>query len=65
MTEPFPPPPATAAVRAARARVDELRRQLADAERALQQLLEAAGCRSDDGSAQPGLFTPSPQPRLW
>jgi hypothetical protein len=48
-----------------RARVDELRRQLADAERALPQILEVAGRRPGDGSDPPGLFDLSAQPRLW
>jgi hypothetical protein len=45
--------------------VDELRRQLADAERVLRELLEAAGRRPDDGSDQPVLFLADAQPRLW
>jgi hypothetical protein len=58
-------PPTPSAVRAARARVDELRRQLGDAERVLRELLEAAGRRPGDGSDPPGLFLADVQPRLW
>jgi hypothetical protein len=58
-------PPTPADVTAARYRVEELRRQLAGAERALRQLLEEAGRRPGDGSDQPVLFDPTAQPRLW
>jgi hypothetical protein len=64
MTDPTAPP-TPADVRDARARVDELRRQLADAERVLRQLLEAVGRRPGDGSDQPELFESEAQPRLW
>jgi hypothetical protein len=46
-------------------RVDESRRQLADVERALQQILDTAGRRPDEGSDQPGMFPADAQPRLW
>jgi hypothetical protein len=59
------PTPTPAAVRAARGRVDDLRRQLAEAERALRELLDAAGRRPGDGSDQLSLFDPAAQPRLW
>jgi hypothetical protein len=58
-------PPTPAEVNAARCRVEDLRRQLADAEQALRQLLDAAGRRPGDGSDQPVLFDPAAQPRLW
>ena len=59
------PPPTPAEVRAARSRVEDLRRQLAEAERALRHLLDAAGRRPGGGSDQPGLFDPPARPRLW
>jgi hypothetical protein len=64
MTDPTSPP-TPADVRAARALVDELRSQLADAERVLRELLEAAGRRPGHGTDQPGLFAAAAQPRLW
>jgi hypothetical protein len=64
MTDPTSHPIPTA-VRTARARVVELRRQLADAERELLLLLDAAGRRPGDGSDQPALFMADDQPRLW
>jgi hypothetical protein len=64
MTDPVTSP-TCADVRAARARVDDLRRQLADAELVLRQLLEAAGRRPGDGTDQPGLFPADDQARLW
>jgi hypothetical protein len=58
-------PPAPAEVTAAACRVEELRRQLADAERVLRQLREATGRRPGDGTDQPCLFESAAQPRLW
>jgi hypothetical protein len=64
MTDPIAHP-TPAAVWAARCRVEELRRELADAEWVLRQLLEAAGRRPGDGTDQPVLFPAAAQPRLW